>query len=79
MIPLLGCGPTPSSSDPAVQGELTETVENTEPAAEAVPVIAADEAVFDFGTISPTESVTHVFKIVNRGSADLHIERVERT
>jgi hypothetical protein len=47
--------------------------------ATGVPVIASDEDTFDFGTITPDGSVEHVFKLVNRGTADLHIERVERT
>lgn len=80
----LGCNVTPSSPGSAEQQSEPGHSEQGEPgsnseAAEAVPVIASDEPVFDFGTVSPTGSVTHVFKLVNRGSADLHIERVERT
>ena len=77
----IGCGPTPSApgqTKPNTKAEPAEPVASEEPG-DAVPVIASDEAEFDFGTIAPSGSVTHVFKIVNRGTADLHIERVERT
>jgi hypothetical protein len=83
LLPLVsvGCGPT--RSDPTPQPEpiaaADPSASASEEPGEAAPVIASDEPVFDFGTISPTEQVTHVFKIVNRGSADLKIERVERT
>lgn len=56
-------------SDPAVAAE-SET---------GVPKIAADEAVFNFGAIKPTDKIEHVFKIKNAGTADLKIERVQKT
>ena len=79
-LALLGCGPAPSTPDtrPNHKPEPTEPAASDEPG-EAVPIIAADEAEFDFGTVSPTGSVTHGFKLVNRGTADLKIEKVERT
>jgi hypothetical protein len=43
------------------------------------PRIAAEEPVHDFGAITATDSVEHVFKIRNAGDADLKIDRVERT
>jgi hypothetical protein len=74
-----GCGSpaTPSAAKQAAEQSAGPTP-SPEPEA-AVPVIASDEATFDFGTIAPNEKVKHVFKLVNRGRADLHIERVERT
>lgn len=77
----LACGPTPAPADQDPQPETTTPAEPaaSEETGEALPVIASDEPIFDFGTISPSDKVTHVFKIVNRGTADLHIERVERT
>lgn len=47
--------------------------------AEAAPKIAADEAVYDFGSVAPKGTVEHVFTIRNEGDADLHIERVQKT
>jgi hypothetical protein len=76
----LGCNAAPS--DPT---STTEAEPTTEPAVAAVPEpggapkIAADEAVFEFGSIKPTDKVEHVFKIKNTGTADLKIERVQRT
>jgi hypothetical protein len=77
----LGCDSAPAARQQAEPAEPAEQVEPTPSGetGEAVPVIASDEATFDFGTVTPTGSVKHVFKLVNRGSADLHIERVERT
>jgi hypothetical protein len=46
---------------------------------DGVPRITSVAAVHDFGAIKPTDSVEHVFGIRNAGSADLVIERVERT
>jgi hypothetical protein len=34
---------------------------------------------FNFGAIKPTEKIDHVFKIKNVGTADLKIERVQKT
>lgn len=76
---LVGCNAAPSASEQAQpsaqQAEATPSGEQ----GEAVPVIASDEPTFDFGTVSPSGQVKHVFKLVNRGTADLKIERVERT
>jgi hypothetical protein len=82
VIAVGGCGPSPSAPEQAPEDQPAEqAATQTEPAtkAEAGPVIACDEAVFEFGSVAPSESVTHVFKLVNRGDTDLHIERVERT
>ena len=43
------------------------------------PKIAADEAVFDFGSVAPSGKVEHVFTIRNVGDADLHIDHVKKT
>lgn len=75
---LVGCNG--ESSLAQQQAEPAEpAVASEEQPVDAAPVIASDEATFDFGTVSPTGSVEHVFKLVNRGNADLHIERVEKT
>ena len=77
LLPLLvGCNAAPSPAPD--HSEHSEPSPSSEPG-EAVPVIASDAPVFDFGTVTPADEVTHVFKLVNRGNADLHIERVERT
>ena len=68
--------PTPSADEPAGETAVAATAE---PEAEGAPQITADEPVFDFGSIKPTERVDHVFKIRNIGTADLKIERVQRT
>jgi hypothetical protein len=73
-----GCNSAPSPQPSAAQAEQTEPAPSVE-TGEAVPVIASDEPEYDFGTVTPTGSVEHVFKLVNRGTVDLKIERVERT
>jgi len=70
--------PTQTKPDVAAPAEAIEP-EQSPDAAERVPVIASDEATFNFGDATPGKPITHVFKLVNRGSADLHIEKVERT
>lgn len=77
VLVLAGCNAEPSVVQQADPAEPAVT--SNDQAVDAVPVIASDEATFDFGTVSPTGKVEHVFKLVNRGGADLHIERVERT
>lgn len=73
----------------ACRGEQpAATAENVAAAAETgavaiakdgAPAITADEAVYDFGAIDAADSIEHVFKIRNAGSADLKIERVQKT
>lgn len=75
---VVGCnsappGPTPAEGEPA-----SEPAVAAEPEA-GVPKIAADEPVFNFGAIKPTDKIDHVFKIKNAGTADLKIERVQKT
>ena len=48
-------------------------------AQDGVPAIRSDAAVHEFGAIKATDSVEHIFKIRNVGTADLEIERVQRT
>lgn len=43
------------------------------------PKIGSAAAVHDFGAIKATDSIEHVFTINNAGTADLKIERVQRT
>lgn len=81
----LACGgeaPAPTkvevSQDPA---EVSEP-QASEPQAVAkvgVPKITSDAAVHEFGAIKATDSIEHVFTIRNAGTADLKIERVQRT
>jgi hypothetical protein len=84
----IACSTPSSAPDPGQPGQPAQSAgsEGVEPSpgaidggTDGVPMIASDEATFDFGTITPTDKVTHVFEIVNRGTADLTIERVERT
>jgi hypothetical protein len=77
-IMLGGCNsappaPAPSEAEPADENAVAAEPEN------GVPKIAADEPVFEMGAIKPTDKVDHVFKIRNTGTADLKIERVQRT
>jgi hypothetical protein len=79
IVMLGGCNssaptPTPSEDEPAVAAEPVAAEAQT-----GAPKIAADEPVFEFGSIKPTDKVEHVFKIRNAGTADLKIERVQRT
>lgn len=75
-LALSGC----NSDAPAPPGEVEPAAEpaaaEPEPTA---PKIASDQPVFEFGPIKPTDTVEHVFKIKNAGTADLKIERVQRT
>lgn len=48
----------------------------TEPI-QADATIAVDAAVYDFGKVPAGNSVTHVFKIKNTGTANLVIDRTE--
>jgi hypothetical protein len=74
----LGCNAAPSANTQAEPASAVEPT-NVDEAGDAAPVIASDEPTYDFGTITPSEKVKHVFKLVNRGNADLKIEKVERT
>lgn len=62
----------PTEIDPA-------PAEEAAPAKDGAPKITADEPVYDFGAIASTDSVEHVFKIRNAGTADLKVERVQKT
>ena len=74
------CTPTPSAPEAQADGAAKpEPAEPEVPEAERVPKIACDEATFDFGGVTPTGSVEHVFKIKNVGNADLEIAEVKRT
>jgi hypothetical protein len=82
----MGCGggaENQPDAGPAVDGAGETAAAGTEAAAEAdadgVPKIAADQAIHDFGGIKASDTVEHVFTIRNEGTADLKIERVQRT
>ncbi|MCA9653173.1 MAG: DUF1573 domain-containing protein [Myxococcales bacterium] len=88
LVPLaLACGANEAPAPTKVAGPPEAAP--PEPAAEAsapgpvaadgVPKITSDAPVHEFGGIKPTDSVDHVFKIRNAGTADLKIERVQRT
>lgn len=80
----LACGadqpaaPTKVAAPPATDGAEGDAKDGAVANA-AAPKITADEAVHEFGAITATDSVEHVFKIRNAGDADLKIERVQRT
>lgn len=61
---------SPSAAGPSAAGPAAK---------DGVPKIASDAAVHDFGAIKPSDSIEHVFEIRNAGTADLEIERVQRT
>ncbi len=63
---LTACGGGEQSTDQSQQEITTENVESTS-------TIAYAEEVFDFGTITEGEKVTHVFSFTNTGDADLVI------
>ena len=75
------CTPTPSDPETKADDDAAkaEPAEAEVPEAGAAPKIACDEATFDFGGVTATGSVEHVFKIKNVGTADLEIEQVKRT
>jgi hypothetical protein len=74
-----GCNSAPAPVPTEAAETETAVAATAEPAPDGAPKIAADEAVFDFGAIKPTDKVEHVFKIKNAGTADLKIIKVQRT
>ncbi|WP_052551586.1 DUF1573 domain-containing protein [Enhygromyxa salina] len=82
---LLACGTEPAAPAPVASTAVedqTDTSTGTDTGAaveQGAPKIASDEAIFDFGAIKPVNAIDHVFKIKNEGTADLHIERVQKT
>jgi hypothetical protein len=82
-ILVIGCNSAPPAPTPveneAAEAEAAEAEAVAAEPETGLPKIAADEPVFDFGAIKPTDKVDHVFKIKNAGTADLKIERVQRT
>lgn len=78
----LACGTDKAPSPtPAAASETGASASETgqAPAQDGAPKIASDAAVHEFGGIKPTDSIEHVFTIKNVGTADLKIERVQRT
>jgi hypothetical protein len=77
----LACGtdkpqsPSPTAAASETGASASETAASAE---DGAPQIAAD-AVHEFGAIKPTDSIEHVFVIRNEGTADLKIERVQKT
>jgi hypothetical protein len=72
----LACG----GAQPPASTEIAATAADAAViATDGVPKITADEAVYEFGAIAPTDTVEHVFKIRNAGTADLKVERVQKT
>jgi hypothetical protein len=78
IVVLGGCNSAPATPTPSADEPAAEPAAAADPEA-GVPRIAADEPVFEMGAIKPTDKVDHVFKIRNAGTADLKIERVQRT
>ena len=82
LVLLGGCNSSSAPTPAPSEEEAAAAAEPVAAEAEAVtgtPKIAADQPVFEFGAIKPTDKVEHVFKIRNAGTADLKIERVQRT
>lgn len=73
----LACGGDPPAAPADVAAAPVEG--EAAPAEQGAPKIAADAPVFDFGAISGTDSVEHVFVIRNVGDAELKVERVQKT
>lgn len=81
LVSLMGafaCMSEPPAPAPVKQDDPALAPSEGEVAA-AGPRIAADEAVFDFGSVAPSGKVEHVFTIRNVGDADLHIDHVKKT
>ena len=81
LVALMGtfaCTNEPPAPAPVKEGDPALAPSEDEVAATA-PKIAADEAVFDFGSVAPSGKVEHVFTIRNVGDADLHIDHVKKT
>ena len=74
---LVACTQPAPAPQPQAEAEKSEPSETGE--AEGAPKIAAEEPVFEFGAIKATDKVEHVFTIKNEGTADLKIDRVQRT
>lgn len=79
----IGCGgakdaPVPG---PAVEAATSDAAPTTGAPVDSdgVPKIVADDAEHDFGGIKASDTVEHVFTVRNDGTADLKIERVQRT
>ena len=81
----LGCGAEPSAPTLVTTPDVgngaspAEEAPPSEAVPDGVPKIASDAAIHEFGAIKATDSIDHVFKIRNAGTADLKIERVQRT
>jgi hypothetical protein len=45
--------------------------------AQGVPIIEIDEPTYDFKEVSQGETVKHVFKVLNKGTAPLEIKGVK--
>ena len=80
---VLACTSQPAAPAPVAeaqpQAEATTSAETGAALEQGAPKIASDEATFNFGAIKPVDSIEHIFKIKNVGTADLHIERVQKT
>lgn len=79
----VGCGgakdaPAADSAEPATKSESAETTSVDEDA-DGVPKIVAENAIHEFGGIKASDTVEHVFTVRNEGTADLKIDRVQRT
>ena len=64
---------------PTAKSAAADTAGEAVVAQQGTPKIVASEAVFDFGTIKPKETIEHVFTIKNEGDGDLHIDHVQKT
>lgn len=78
---VLACSVEPSPMSSKIEeSRIDAGVREAGPVAQdGVPAISSNAAVHEFGAIKATDSVEHVFRIRNVGTADLEIERVQRT
>jgi hypothetical protein len=80
----IGCGGSSDApkAEPISEAEPAQTTGAGTGAAEdqdGVPKIVAENATHDFGGIKASDTVEHVFTVRNEGTADLKIDRVQRT
>lgn len=78
LVASLACSSEPAAPAAATDAAAGEATPAAVPAVEGPKLTCAD-AVYDFGAISPTKSVEHVFTVKNEGTADLKIERIQKT
>ncbi len=74
LLLLLGCSSGPGPSTKVAQGPAPPAQVKT-PDAQGVPVAEVVEREFDFGVMKEDATYTHDFKIANKGSGVLEIQK----